>query len=193
MFIQTETTPNPSTIKFLPGQTVLESGAVEFSAPDQSGPSPLAQRLFSLQGVKRILVAGEYIAVSKAEDTDWNVLKPMVLGVLMDHFSTGAPVLDPAYAPHEGLDKPDNGNEDDEISLQIRELIETRVRPMVAMDGGDIVFESFQGGIVTLQMRGACSGCPSATMTLKSGIEKMLRHYIPEVTEVRAAGENDWA
>lgn len=189
MFIQTEPTPNPATVKFLPGQTVLETGTMDFAGPEQSGPSPLAKRLFGLQGVERVFLAREYISVSKAADTDWSMLKPMVLGVLMDHFSTGTPVLDPAFTAAETKPAEDG----DEISTQIRELIETRVRPMVAMDGGDIVFESFKDGIVTLQMRGACSGCPSSTMTLKSGIERMLRHYIPEVTEVRAASEDDWA
>lgn len=187
MFIETEPTPNPATVKFLPGCTVLETGTMDFAGIDAAAPSPLARRLFGLQGVERVFLSRDYISVSKAQDTDWNLLKPMILGVLMDHFSTGAPVLDPAFSQ-----KTDSGlPADDEISAQIRELIETRVRPMVAMDGGDIVFQSFQAGIVTLQMRGACSGCPSATMTLKSGIERMLRHYIPEVTEVRAAGEDD--
>lgn len=190
MFIQTEATPNPATVKFLPGQTVLDSGTMDFSGPDQTGPSPLARRLFGLQGVERVFLTREYISVSKAADTDWNMLKPMVLSVLMDHFSAGAPVIDPAFAAQ--ATQQAAGEDEDEISAQIRELIETRVRPMVAMDGGDIVFESFRDGVVTLQMRGACSGCPSSTMTLKSGIERMLRHYIPEVAEVRASGEDDW-
>lgn len=186
MFIQTETTPNPATLKFLPGQTVLPSGTMDFARREDAAPSPLALRLFGLEGVRRVFLAADYVSVSKGQETDWSVLKPMVLAVLMDHLATGQPVLDPAL-------KTDSGHkegQEDEISLQIRELLDTRVRPMVAMDGGDIVFESFTDGIVYLKMRGACSGCPSSTATLKSGIENMLRHYIPEVQEVRAVGDH---
>ncbi len=178
MFIQTEATPNPSTVKFLPGQAVLEAGVAEFKSLEQAAPSPLAQRLFGLQGVSGVFFGTDFVSVSKSDDTDWSMLKPMVLGALMEHFSTGQPVMS-------GAVKSNAGEDDDEISAQIRELIETRVRPMVAMDGGDIEFESFDDGIVMLRMRGACAGCPSSTMTLKDGIENMLKHFVPEVIEVR--------
>lgn len=186
MFIQTETTPNPATLKFLPGQKVLSTGTLDFPNREKAKASPLALRLFELQGVERVFLAADYVSVSKAADTDWSVLKPMVLALLMDHLATGQPVLDPSFKADSGH----NAGQEDEISLQIRELLDTRVRPMVAMDGGDIVFESFEDGIVYLKMRGACSGCPSSTATLKSGIENMLRHYIPEVQEVRAVGDH---
>lgn len=180
MFIQTEATPNPATIKFLPGEAVLEKSLAEFKSSDEAKHSPLAERLFSLQGVESVFFGQDFISVTKADDTDWSVLKPMVLGRLMEHFSSGQPVVLESYF------KKDHGSqEDDEISAQIRELIETRVRPMVAMDGGDIEFDHFDDGIVFLHLRGACAGCPSSTMTLKSGIENMLKHFIPEVQEVR--------
>ncbi len=185
MFIQTEATPNPATIKFLPGQEVLKSGTAEFSSAEDAAISPLAQRLFSLQGVNLVFLATDFVSVSKDDDTDWVMLKPMVLAALMEHFSTHQPVvLESFYS-----EKTDAAEEDDEISAQIRELIDTRVRPMVAMDGGDIEFEKFEDGIVLLRMRGACAGCPSSTMTLKSGIENMLKHFIPEVEEVRPVEE----
>lgn len=185
MFIQTEETPNPTTLKFLPGQVVMERGVAEFKSAETSGNSPLAQRLFALQGVSVVFLGSDFVSVTKADDTDWSMLKPMVLASLMDHFSTGQPVI---------LKKEDNNSgsdEDDEISAQIRQLIEERVRPAVAQDGGDIVFQSFDAetGVVELQMRGACAGCPSSTMTLKSGIENMLKHYVPEVKEVRQSQE----
>ena len=182
MFIQTEATPNPATVKFLPGQPVLEKGVAEFKAGDDLSSSPLAQRLFALQGVSGVFLATDFVSVSKADDTDWAMLKPMVLAALMEHFSTGQPILLETASSEAPEDE-------DEISAQIRELIETRVRPMVAMDGGDIEFESFDDGIVMLRMRGACSGCPSSTMTLKSGIENMLKHFVPEVMEVRPVPE----
>lgn len=181
MFIQTEATPNPATIKFLPGQDVLEKGIAEFKSVDETQNAPLAKRLFGLQGVSGVFLGNDFVSVSKADDTDWSMLKPMVLGALMEHFSTDQPVVLSSF--YEGQSKA--GEDDDEISAQIRELIETRVRPMVAMDGGDIEFESFESGIVMLRMRGACAGCPSSTATLKMGIENMLKHFIPEVEEVR--------
>ena len=183
MFIQTEATPNPSTIKFLPGQAVLVQGVAEFKSAEEAVQAPLAQRLFGLQGVETVFFGADFISVSKADDTDWSMLKPMVLGALMEHFSTGQPLV------LESFSQDKETVEEDEISAQIRELIDTRVRPMVAMDGGDIEFESFEDGIVHLRMRGACAGCPSSTMTLKSGIENMLKHFIPEVQEVRPVGE----
>lgn len=178
MFIQTQATPNPATIKFLPGQTVLEKGLKDYKAAGEAGASPLAQRLFSLQGVCGVFLGPDFVSVSKSDDTDWNMLKPMVLGALMEHLSTGQPIL-----LEENVDASDD--DDDEIVSQIKELIETRVRPMVMMDGGDIAFDSFDDGIVYLSMRGACAGCPSSTATLKSGIENMLKHFVPEVIEVR--------
>lgn len=182
MFIQTEATPNPATLKFLPGQTVLETGTAEFDSADGAAASPLAQMLFNLQGVKSVFFGQDFLSISKADDTDWAMLKPMVLAGLMQFFSTGHPVMS---AVHD-VDGNAPSEDDDEITLQIKELITERVRPSVMMDGGDIEFESFDEGVVYLKLKGACSGCPSSTMTLKSGIENMLRHYVPEVTEVRA-------
>ena len=179
MFIQTEKTPNPATIKFLPGQEVLASGSMDFQSAEDAAASPLAQRLFKLPGVVGVFLGGDFVSVSKADDTDWNMLKSMVLTSLMEHLSTGQPIIDPA------LVKEDDGAEDDEITAQIKELLETRVRPAVMMDGGDIVFESFEKGVVYLRMQGACAGCPSSTATLKMGIENMLKHFVPEVQEVR--------
>ena len=178
MFIQTEATPNPSTVKFIPGQAVLEKGVAEFKSSEEAVVSPLAQRLFGLQGVSGVFFGTDFVSVTKGDDTDWSMLKPMVLGALMEHFSTGQAVMSVSAASNAGED-------DDEISAQIRELIDTRVRPMVAMDGGDIEFQSFEDGVVMLKMRGACAGCPSSTMTLKDGIENMLKHFVPEVMEVR--------
>ncbi|MCF8495071.1 MAG: NifU family protein [Alphaproteobacteria bacterium] len=185
MFIQTQATPNPATVKFLPGRDVLAHGTAEFKSPESAARSPLAQRLFALQGVTGVFFGGDFVSVSKAGDTDWSMLKPMVLAALMEHFSLDRPVMLDTPTPTTP-ENSDNGP-DSPLIAQIRELIETRVRPAVMMDGGDIVFESFEDGIVYLRMQGACSGCPSSTMTLKSGIENMLKHYVPEVLEVRAA------
>ncbi|MBH69543.1 MAG: NifU family protein [Rhodospirillaceae bacterium] len=185
MFIQTEETPNPATLKFLPGTTVIASGNIEFRSLDEAGQSPLAQALFSVKGVAGVFLAEEFISITKEEANDWQLMKPSLLGVIMEHFTAQRPVL---------LDNQDNhvldlGTEpDDEIVSQIKELLYTRVRPAVAQDGGDIVFENFEDGVVTLQMRGACAGCPSSTATLKMGVENLLRHYIPEVKEVVASG-----
>ncbi len=184
MFIQTEATPNPATLKFLPGQVLLETGTAEFKALEECANSPLAQRLFGLQGVSGVFIGRDFISVSKADDTDWSMLKPMVLASLMEHLSTGQAVL---LQPLDGADE--GAEDDDEIVTQIKELIATRVQPMVMMDGGDIVFDRFEGGIVYLRMRGACSGCPSSTATLKMGIERMLQHFVPEVLEVRPVAD----
>lgn len=186
MFIQTEETPNPATIKFLPGQVVVEKGTVDFPSETEAKKSPLAKRLFGLTGVARVFFSGDFISITKADDTDWSMLKPMILAVIMEHLSTGQKVLDDDF-----FDKKDDtdSTEATEIEKQIIELLDERVRPMVAMDGGDIVFNRFEDGIVYLEMQGACSGCPSSTATLKSGIENMLKHYIPEVIEVRPASE----
>ena len=184
MFIQTEKTPNPETLKFIPGETVLKTGTAEFRTNDDAARSPLAQRLFSLEGVKSVFLGSDFISVTKTMEKDWAALKTGVLAAIMEHFSTGQPVMNDNQA------EPDSSGPSDldsEIVRQIRELLETRVRPAVQMDGGDIIFDRFEDGVVYLHMRGACSGCPSSTMTLKSGIENMLRHFIPEVLEVRAS------
>jgi Fe-S cluster biogenesis protein NfuA len=180
MFIQTEPTPNPATLKFLPGREVMASGTANFTEAAAATSSPLAERLFELEGVTGVYLGSDFITVSKAADLDWLQLKPAVLAAIMDHFTSGQPVMTGAVAPAEASE-----DEDDEVVSQIKELLETRVRPAVAQDGGDIIFHSFEDGIVYLTMQGSCSGCPSSTATLKAGIENMLRHYIPEVHEVR--------
>jgi Fe-S cluster biogenesis protein NfuA len=180
MFIETELTPNPATLKFLPGRSVMGAGTANFTAAADAGRSPLAERLFGLPGVVGVFLGGDFITVSKDEASDWYQLKPAILGAVMEHFTAGRPVvLDaaPAAASTEG---------DSDIVTQIKELLETRVRPAVAQDGGDIIFEDFTDGVVYLHMQGSCSGCPSSTATLKAGIENMLKHYIPEVQEVRS-------
>ncbi len=183
MFIQTEQTPNPATLKFLPGRTVMDSGTADFADPEAAAASPLAERLFAIEGVTGIFLGGDFISVSKAEDREWYLLKPAILGVIMEHFMAGRPVLLAESGTGTAADTSDG--EDSEVVLQIKELLDTRVRPAVAQDGGDIVFKGFEQGIVYLHMQGACAGCPSSTATLKMGIENMLRHYIPEVSEVR--------
>lgn len=180
MFIQTEPTPNPATLKFLPGRAVMGTGTADFTDPEQAASSPLAQALFGVAGVTGVFFGSDFVTVTKAEDQEWHVLKPTILGVVMEHFTSGRPVV-----LDTGGDAPTVSVDDDPVVSQIKELIETRVRPAVAQDGGDITFESFDSGIVYLTMRGACAGCPSSTATLKMGIENMLRHYIPEVVEVR--------
>jgi Fe-S cluster biogenesis protein NfuA len=181
MFIQTEQTPNPATLKFLPGREVMAQGVADFTEPDAAEVSPLARRLFTIEGVTGVFLGADFVTVTKAEGQDWYLLKPAVLGGLMEHFMSGEPVLSPDAAVSE---EPAAGEEDD-LARQIRELIDTRVRPAVAQDGGDIIFRGFERGIVYLHMRGACSGCPSSTITLKNGIENLLRYYVPEVVEVR--------
>lgn len=180
MFIQTEDTPNPATLKFIPGQTVMPSGTIDFSSVEGADRSPLARRLFAVDGVARVFFGSDFITVTKASDSEWHVMKPAVLGAIMEHFTSGQPVL-----PVAGADAHASG-QDNEIVTQIKELLDTRVRPAVAQDGGDILFDRFEDGVVYLEMRGSCSGCPSSLATLKSGVENMLRHYIPEVNEVRA-------
>ena len=188
MFIQTEATPNPSTLKFLPGKVVLETGTAEFRDETEArAASPLAARLFGIPGVKGVFLGYDFITVTK-DDADWQHMKPAILGAIMEHFQMDRPLVSEAAA--EG-DAPGTdavlSEEDEDIVEQIIELIETRVRPAVANDGGDIVYRGFQRGVVFLQMQGACSGCPSSSATLKNGIEQLLKHYVPEVTEVRAA------
>ena len=186
MFIQTEQTPNPATLKFLPGQVVLAEGTLDIRDEDAAERSPLAKRLFLVDEVRGVFFGSDFVTVTKSEDADWQVLKPVILGVIMEHFVSGKPVmLDTVDIGVAHTDDADSGP-DAEIIGQIKELLDTRVRPAVAMDGGDIVYRGFQNGGVMLQMQGACQGCPSSTATLKIGIENMLRHYIPEVVEVRA-------
>jgi Fe-S cluster biogenesis protein NfuA len=182
MFIQTEQTPNPATLKFLPGRTVIASGTANFPDAESAARSPLAQKLFTLDGVTGVFFGYDFVTVTKAGAFDWYALKPAVLGVIMEVFTTGAPIM---LADAATTGESTASAEDDEIVSQIKELIDTRVRPAVAQDGGDIIFHGFEDGVVYLQMHGSCSGCPSSTATLKAGIENMLRHYIPEVQEVR--------
>jgi NFU1 iron-sulfur cluster scaffold homolog, mitochondrial len=184
MFIQTESTPNPATLKFLPGREVMgEASVADFATAEAAERSPLARALFEIPEVARVFFGADFISVTKA-DGDWKHLKPAILGAIMEHFTRGLPLVEGSG------DEPDasNGEADGEIVAQIKDLIETRVRPAVAQDGGDIIFKGFdeKSGIVFLHMRGACSGCPSSTMTLRNGIENMLRHYVPEVTAVEA-------
>jgi Fe-S cluster biogenesis protein NfuA len=181
MFIQTEQTPNPATLKFLPGRSVMgDAGTASFADPEEAKRSPLAQRLFEIEGVSGVFFGDDFISVSKDTDEDWYLLKPAVLGVIMEHFTAGRPLLTEAAADEAGTES------DSEVVATIKELLDTRVRPAVAQDGGDIVFRGFEDGVVLLHMQGACAGCPSSTATLKMGIENMLRHYVPEVQEVRA-------
>ena len=181
MFIQTEATPNPSTLKFIPEQQIMAQGTANFNDSAAAARSPLATRLFGVEGVDSIFLGSDFITVTKDGDKDWQVLKPMILEALMNHFSSGDAII------KEDEEKAADAGEDDAIVTQIKELLETRVRPAVAQDGGDIIFQRFEDGIVYLTMMGACSGCPSSGATLKHGIENMLRYYIPEITEVRAA------
>jgi Fe-S cluster biogenesis protein NfuA len=193
MFIETETTPNPATLKFLPGQKVMPSGTRDFATPEDAEASPLAQALFDTGEVSGVFFGSNFISVTAAPGASWSALKPQVVAVLLDHFVSQAPLF---HAPSAGgIAVP---AEDDELLVaddpahadiveQIKELLETRIRPAVAGDGGDIRYRGFREGVVYLQMQGACSGCPSSTATLKQGIEGLLKHYVPEVTEVRAA------
>lgn len=183
MFIQTESTPNPATLKFLPGQTVMEMGTADFPSAETSEKSPLAKRVFSVDGVTGVFFGNDFVTVTKADTVDWDHIKPALLGAIMEHFQSGEPVIAGDHAPASG--HAEHGGEDGPIVNQIKELLDSRVRPAVAQDGGDITFHGFDRGIVYLHMQGACAGCPSSTLTLKMGIENLLRHYIPEVTEVR--------
>lgn len=182
MFIQTESTPNPATLKFLPGQAVLATGTADFPSADTAGNSPLAQRVFAVDGVTAVFFGSDFVTVTKKDDVEWDHIKPSILGAIMEHYQSGKPAIEgeaeaTGHAAHDGPDG--------EIVNQIKELLDTRVRPAVAQDGGDITFHGFDRGIVYLHMQGACAGCPSSTLTLKMGIENLLRHYIPEVVEVR--------
>ncbi len=186
MFIQTEETPNPATMKFIPGQTVLSSGMREFGSADEaSGISPLAERLFAVNGVKGVFMSWDFISVTKDDATPWPHLRPAVLGAIMEHYMSGDPVVVDGTAAQPAHSDEFFDEADAQIVTTIKELLDTRVRPAVAQDGGDITFHGFKEGVVFLHMRGACAGCPSSTATLKHGIENLLRHFIPEVSEVR--------
>jgi Fe-S cluster biogenesis protein NfuA len=183
MFIQTESTPNPATLKFLPGQTVLEAGTADFPSAEAGEKSPLAMRVFGVDGVAAVFFGTDFVTVTKTDAADWDHIKPAILGAIMEHYQSGQPVMASdatVVSGHADHDGPDSA-----IVGQIKELLDTRVRPAVAQDGGDITFHGFDRGVVYLHMQGACAGCPSSTLTLKMGIENLLRHYIPEVVEVR--------
>jgi Fe-S cluster biogenesis protein NfuA len=182
MFIQTEATPNPATLKFLPGRPVLEQGTLDMRDRAEAANSPLAERLFDISGIGGVFYGSDFIAVTKT-DGDWQQLKPAILGAIMEHFMSGAPIVLADGATAEADEFFDD--KDAETVATIKELIETRVRPAVANDGGDITFRGFKDGVVYLVMKGACSGCPSSTATLRHGIQNLLRHFVPDVTEVR--------
>ncbi|MCX7567195.1 NifU family protein [Sulfitobacter sp. F26169L] len=183
MFIQTESTPNPATLKFLPGQTVLEMGTADFPTAETAATSPLASRLFAIDGVTGVFFGTDFVTITKADAVEWDHLKPSLLGAIMEHFQSGQSVMAADHTATSG--HAEHTGEDGAIVGQIKELLDSRVRPAVAQDGGDITFHGFDRGVVYLHMQGACAGCPSSTLTLKMGIENLLRHYIPEVTEVR--------
>jgi len=183
MFIQTESTPNPATLKFLPGQTVLDAGTADFPSAEAASKSPLAQRIFAVSGVTGVFFGNDFVTGTKNESVEGDQIKPAVLGAVMEHYQSGQPVIDEGQQQASG--HAEHTGEDGEIVSQIKELLDSRVRPAVAQDGGDITFHGFDRGVVYLHMQGACAGCPSSTLTLKMGIENLLRHYIPEVTEVR--------
>jgi Fe-S cluster biogenesis protein NfuA len=184
MFIQTETTPNPASLKFLPGRIVLGSATAEYRTPSEAESSPLAVRLFALPGVGGVFLGNDFITVTKAEG-EWQHLKPAILGAIMEHFLSGMPIL--REEPEDEGGEEFFSEDDSETVATIKELIETRVRPAVAQDGGDITFRGFRDGVVFLNMRGSCAGCPSSTATLKHGIENLLRHFVPEVREIAEA------
>ena len=182
MFIQTETTPNPASLKFLPGRVVMEKGTADFRSAEETKNFSLAQNLFKIEGVEGVFFGSDFISITKNKSMDWQVLKPSILGAITDYYELGAPVMN-----KEESSKEDTTNaKDSDIVVQIKELLDSRVRPAVAQDGGDIAFSDYKDGIVYLRMQGACSGCPSSTATLKAGIENMLKHYLPEVQAVES-------
>jgi Fe-S cluster biogenesis protein NfuA len=193
MFIETETTPNPSALKFLPGQIVMAAGTREFATPEAAEASPLAQAIFDTGEVVNVFFGADFVSVTAAPGADWSALKPQVIAILLDHFVSEAPLFAApggngiAVPPPEDEMVIEERAEDAEVIAAINELLETRVRPAVAGDGGDIAYRGFRDGVVYLTLQGSCSGCPSSTATLKHGIEGLLKHYVPEVTEVRAA------
>ncbi len=186
MFIQTEATPNPATLKFLPGRTVLQSGTADYRSADDAAQSPLAQRLFEIDGVSGVFFGSDFISVTKSDQSEWQHMKPAILGAVMDHYMSGAGAAEADIGNDVGEES--FAPEDAEVVGTIKELLDTRVRPAVAQDGGDITFRGFREGVVYLSMRGACAGCPSSTATLQYGIENLLRHFCPEVQSVEAVG-----
>ncbi|KAL3150734.1 NifU-like protein 5, mitochondrial [Trebouxia sp. C0010 RCD-2024] len=184
MFIQTQPTPNPSSMMFLPGKTVMESGSMQFGNARESMKSPLAKKLFQVDGVTSVFFGSDFVTVTKSDDYTWNVVKPDIFAGIMDHFTSGEPLISDTNST--GRSDTAINDDDSEVVAMIKELLETRIRPAVMEDGGDIVFKGFDeaSGLVTLKMQGACSGCPSSSVTLKGGIENMLMHYIPEVKSV---------
>jgi Fe-S cluster biogenesis protein NfuA len=180
MFIQTETTPNPATLKFIPGEPVMGQGTANFTSKDEAVKSPLAKILFQINGVEAVFFGSDFVSVTKSSEKQWDLLKTEILTTIMEHYVSGRPIM------QENIDSAVDDSEEDELVKQIKEIIETRVRPAVAQDGGDIIFHSFEDGVVKLEMHGACSGCPSSTVTLKNGIENMLKHYVPEVESVES-------
>ncbi|MCF3936412.1 NifU family protein [Acuticoccus sp. M5D2P5] len=185
MFIQTEATPNPETLKFLPGQTVMESGVADYRSADEADNSPLARRLFAVDGVTGVFLGNDFVSVSK-DATPWPHLKPAILGAIMEHYLSGEAVIEGEGGDEAEMTAEESFAEEDAATVaMIKELLDERVRPAVAGDGGDIIFRAYKDGVVHLSMRGACAGCPSSTMTLQMGIQNLLRHFIPEVREVR--------
>ena len=184
MFIQTEPTPNPATLKFIPGKTVLGDGSVDFRDKSEAIASPLAQRLFGVEGVRGVFLGSDFISVTKGDGDEWQHIKPAILGAIMEHYMSGAPIIDAGEATGEEVAGDYDAKDEDTVNT-IKELLDTRVRPAVANDGGDITFHGFKDGVVFLHMRGACSGCPSSTATLRHGIENLLKHFCPDVQEVR--------
>src|SRR5437764_1533279 len=187
MFIQTEATPNPATLKFIPGRVVVDGGPMEFANRESAARSPLAEKLFEVPGVSGVFYGSDFVTVTKA-DGEWQHLKPAILGAIMEHYMSGAPLLaDGSASSDEAADEEDEffSESDADTVAQIKDLIETRVRPAVANDGGDITFRGFKDGVVYLNMKGSCAGCPSSTATLQHGIQNLLRHFVPDVVEVR--------
>jgi Fe-S cluster biogenesis protein NfuA len=188
MFIQTEETPNPATMKFLPGREVLGQGTLDIASSKDAAQSPLAERLFGIEGVRGVFLGHDFISVTKEDAKNWPALKPAILTAIMDHYTSGKPMVAVAVAGSEQRERTaeqSQPNEKDAIVAKIREFLDQKVRPALAQDGGDVAFQRFEDGVVYLMLKGACSGCPSASMTLKAGVESLLRHYIPEVREVR--------
>ena len=187
MFIQTEQTPNPQTLKFLPGKVVMDEGTAFYQSLKDAGNSPFAKRLFNIDGVTGVFFGSDFITITKNKELDWQIMKPEILGAIMNHYNDGDSIIVKESTNKDKNLSTDNSEESD-IIKQIKELLDTRVRPAVAMDGGDIIYDRYEDGVVYLHMQGACSGCPSSTATLKMGIENMLKHYVPEVKEVRPVG-----
>jgi Fe-S cluster biogenesis protein NfuA len=181
MFIQTEETPNPATMKFLPGRDVMGSGTLDVTSAAEAAQSPLAESLFKIDGVRGVFLGSDFVTVTKDESKNWSVLKPMILTAIMEHFTANKPIL----VETNGQAATANASDENPIIIKIRELLDHKIRPAVAQDGGDITFQSYDDGIVYLNLKGSCAGCPSSSMTLKAGVENMLRHYVPEVREVR--------